>query len=101
MATPVGSASPSIVSRFLDFFTSKEQQYVKELAFLIGCEDGKKKCKDLGQEIFNKAKAAHNGDSLAAKDVVIRICVPFTLTKAIIKEMLVFANNILNVLGME
>ncbi|VHO03345.1 hypothetical protein [Candidatus Rhabdochlamydia sp. T3358] len=73
MATPVGSGNSSI------FFMSsapstrpqlsaEEEQYVQELVSMpldsiLDNESGEEKCKKLGQEIFDRAKAAPDADS--------------------------------------
>lgn len=84
MATPVGSGCP-YASVFMTSapsappqLSAEEKEYVKQLVSIMPLESiltdeqVKKECKDLGQKIFDKVKAAH--DSFAAKDVVRRIC---------------------------
>lgn len=83
MATPVGSESSNM------FFISsapsappqlsaEEKEYVKKLVSIMPLdtiltdEKVEKECKDLGQQIFDKVKAAHN--SFTAKDAVKRVC---------------------------
>ncbi|VHO03352.1 hypothetical protein [Candidatus Rhabdochlamydia sp. T3358] len=83
MTIPVGSGyskafSMSSATSLLPQLSAEEKEYVQRLIALpldsiVNHRSGEKKCEDIGQEIFNKAKAAHNGDSLAAKDVVTRI----------------------------
>ena len=76
MTMPVNSM-PSASSAPLQL-SAEEKKYVQTLISLpldsiIDCGVGEKKCEDIGQEIFDKAKAAHNRDSLAAKDALTRI----------------------------
>jgi len=59
--------------------TEKEQGYVKRLADLdlnsiLDMGAGEKKCKDIGQEIFNAYKTSANGDSKVGEVEVKKIC---------------------------
>lgn len=83
MTTPVGSGYPKAfpmpsASSAPPQLSAEEKEYVQRLISLpldsiVDYGSGEKKCEDIGQEIFDKAKAAHNKDSLAAKDIVTRI----------------------------
>ena len=58
--------------------SDEEKKYVQTLISLpldsiIDSGMGETKCQHIGQEIFDKAKAAYNKDSLAAKDALTRI----------------------------
>jgi hypothetical protein len=84
MATPVDSGCPyaSVFMRLAPSspprLSAEEKEYVKQLVSIMPLEailidkQVKQKCRDLGQQIFDKVKVAH--DSFAAKDVVRRIC---------------------------
>jgi hypothetical protein len=84
MATPIGSGYSHIfrISSALSVcpqLSDEEKQYVQELISMpldsiLDKGSGEKKCKDLGQKIFDQAKAVPNGNSYTAKDVVVRIC---------------------------
>ncbi|MGL5625967.1 MAG: hypothetical protein ACRDDW_00410 [Candidatus Rhabdochlamydia sp.] len=83
MTTPLGPGSSHI------FFVSsapfsppqlsaEEKEYVKKLVSIMPLdsiltdEKVERECKEFGQKIFDKVKAAH--DSFAAKDAVKRVC---------------------------
>jgi hypothetical protein len=82
MAAPVGfessrmfflSSAPSTYPQL----SVEEEQYVQELVcipFDSILTYKKVHCKNLGQKIFDRAKAAHKGDTSKAQDVVVRIC---------------------------
>ncbi|MEK7339910.1 MAG: hypothetical protein WBD50_01735 [Candidatus Rhabdochlamydia sp.] len=85
MAAPIGfgythifriSSAPSARPQL----SAEEEQYVQELVSIkplnsiLTDKNVREKCKSLGQKVFDQAKVAHNEDSFAAKDVVVRIC---------------------------
>lgn len=76
MATP--PVRPGFSHIFLSSapqLSAEEKQYVEELASMpLDFILTDKKVKELGQKIFDQAKATHNEDTSKAKDVVIRIC---------------------------
>ena len=84
MATPVDSGCPyaSVFMRLAPSspprLSAEEKEYVKKLVSIMPLdtiltdEKVEKECKDLGQEIFDKVKAAC--DSFAAEAVVKKIC---------------------------
>lgn len=70
------SSDPSVCPQL----SAEEEQYVQELVSIkpldsiLTDKNVREKCKNLGQKIFDQAKATHKGDSNKAKDVVVRIC---------------------------
>ena len=60
--------------------SEKEQEYVKELVSIQPLEsiltdkNTRKKCKDLGQKIFDEFKSQADGNSLMGETVVKKIC---------------------------
>lgn len=77
MTMPVNSM-PSASSAPLQL-SAEEKKYVQTLISLpldsiIDYGVGEKRCEDIGQEIFDKAKAAYNRDIFAAKKALTRIC---------------------------
>ena len=62
----------------LPVLTPKEQEYLDQLKVLpldsiLDRGAGEKKCRDLGQEIFDHFKQKADGDSYAGKDAMVNI----------------------------